>query len=800
MNISPENDNGAQEFISCPHCKARYVVPRINKVLRITCKHCNTIFYYNLPIKRLRWKSGNTILLIASGLVLVFLLVGYLVSSKDSGDKNLFDGIANVVGARTSNWITISYAGLVEQNVLTHSGETISEVVRRLPGSGNDQKGLVQPYLEPFSVLCHDVVLATSAPDTIQMTNILANYPAGSEEPAWVDLFREGHFQMYYNKHLIRLFIKGTDPEVSYRQFQSVVRHPLQDVIISFGGSIKMVEVYTFSNDYAKREIRLNTIPAVLSVDAIDLAAKRHPMDIASIEDFLQQGVQLEAAEVDVNDELYFYGRKASDQTLAGFPVSISDIAVVYRSIFHYGFNAPYISLDRNEDNRYAKVNFGGNLANTHVGHVVLEADKLFKTLSTGLEPNTGEVMKQQIAKHVSGFLTEDERGFLEKATTGHMQIRYWFYPDSIGTVTDGSIGVVVSDQFLADVERMDIKTTNVGNAVRNTIDHLNLNFYQYEEAFKTYEELSTVGRIMALLNWMKGMNSDKQIELDDLLSIRLPAFSTPKKTKKMFAVSSVALPETSVPTARSVREAAKVSNISHALDRFVPSTSDSAFLVFASQYASRLNASDSASPYYRQLESTVLSEDKAIDVNESKLSSLELEIKRMEYSLNSYNQREVDRFNELVDKYNNLAEQQKNRIDRYNTVVEELNQTKMRIMSICSIGGGINLGPKEFKPAVRDMNSPKLREILRIKNNLIDAGNVAKAGDWVRSRPGTGNVRGNHSPVRSPVSSQPNLGAMTDIVNFSRATNSLLVTHLGLPKDCRGQISPDGKNIVFSR
>ena len=105
--------------------------------------------------------------------------------------------------------------------------------------------------------------------------------------------------------------------------------------------------------------------------------------------------------------------------------------------MFHHGYNEPYISLDAHEDNCYAKVNFGGHLENTRVGHVVLEADKLFKMLSTGLDPNTHEIVKSKITEHVPDFLTEDEQNFLEDSMEGSTQIRYWFYPDEIGSVTD---------------------------------------------------------------------------------------------------------------------------------------------------------------------------------------------------------------------------------------------------------------------------------------------------------------------------------------------------------------------------
>ncbi|SVB91358.1 uncharacterized protein METZ01_LOCUS244212, partial [marine metagenome] len=457
---------------------------------------------------------------------------------------------------------------------------------------------------------------------------ILAHYPIGSEQPAWVDLFREGHFQLYYNTHLIRIFIKGSNPKHSFEKHYSVIRHSIQDVINSAHTSINNLEVYVFNNNYANAKLGLDTIPHVYEIADLDLSPKRKSIDLTSIEDLLRQSVVLEAAEVDANNDLFFYGRKASIQTLAGHPVSLSDIAVVYRSVFHYGNNAPYISLDKNEDNRYAKVNFGGHLENTRVGYVVLEADKLFKLLSTGIDPNIHEPMKFKITKHVPTFLTQDERGFLEgNNSKGYTQIRYWFYPDSIGTVTDGSIGAVSNNQFLADAERMDTKNVNVSNATKKTIDHLNQNFSQYERAENIFKELSTVGRIMALVIWLKKMNMDNRIELDDLLSVNIPTFKTQKRTKKMLATSVLAVPGNSNLTSQYVRDYTKTYDISYLLDQYNASTSDKEFVEVGKKFASNIDDSKLAPAQYSKALSEKNYYGRLIESNEPKIKSLKSEI-----------------------------------------------------------------------------------------------------------------------------------------------------------------------------
>ncbi len=815
-----------QEYINCPICDMRYRIPRTNQPLKITCKNCHEVFYKNLPLQQK--KQGNKYLIPGIIIALIAAFIWFNQNSTSSGSKPVSSIFSKT---KSSNWVTISYGGLVNRSILTHSGETVGEIIRKIPNYTDDLKGQVQQYLEPYSILCHDVLLSTVSPDTLPLVNILAHYPVCSEQPAWVDLFREGHFQIYYNTNLVRLFLKGSNPKTSFEKYHSVLRHPVQDIINSSHTSIENVEVYVFKNDYAKTEIRLNTIPSVFKVNELDLSPKRKSIDLTSIEYFLNQGVILEAVEVDANKDLYLYGRKASGQTLAGYPISISDIAVIYRSIFHYGYNAPYISLDKHEDNRYAKVNFGGHFENTHAGHVVLEADKLFKALSTGLDPNTHKLVKSKITKEVPNFLTEDERGLLEDIGEGHTQIRYWFYPDSIGTVTDGSIGAVLTHQFLADVERMEKDiNVNVGNAVRKTIDHLNNNFSQYERAENTFKELSTVGRIMALVNWLKGMNMDDRIELDDLLSVKIPAFTTLKRTKKMLAVTAIAYPGNSYLTSQNVRNYTNTYYISHLLDQYSPTTTDKNFLNIAGDYFSNIDLSELAPSKYKEIQSSIDNYNRLIKSNESRIESLENEIDRKKYTLNRYSSRELDRYNDLINEYNSLLATQKSYINTYNSKVSELNNMNITSRSITSIGGGINLRPSEFKRISRNRNSLKLRELTRIKSKIKTVGKIAKSGNWIRSNAGIGGSRINKLPVNSWKSAKsingkieysfssnsgdfatatlyPNLNEWQSnisvngshyMVRYSKGENLLYVKHDGFTNEYKGKVISNGKRVVF--
>jgi hypothetical protein len=794
----------------------------------MACDDCQRGFLENLLGSVEKSPFGRLLPIIAIVIMSMTVLLGQASAKQPRRFHNSTILSTNKEPER-SNWVTISYGRLIDGSTITHNGETISQVVRKVPHYDENLKGLVQQYLEPYSVLCHDVLLAVSGIDTLPLVNITSYYPVGSEQPAWATLFREGHFQLYFNAHLIRLFLKGSNPRQSFDEYHSVVRHAIQNVLQRYPGSIKKLEVYAFANDYARMEIRLNTVAAVYSIDTLDLSAKHKQIDLASIESLLQEGVILEAVEVDDNNDLYFYGRKAPGQTIAGFPVSLSDIAVIYRAVFHHGYNAPYVSLDKHEDNRFAKVNFGGHLENTRVGRVVLEADKLFKTLSTGIDPNTHEVSKSRIAKYVSGFLTEDERSLLEDHTAGHSLIRYWFYPDSIGTVTNGSIGVVLTHQFLADVERMDAKVS-VSEATRETIDHLNRHFNEYENAEDVYSELGTVGRIMALVNWLKGMRMNERVELDDFLSVSLPAFTTPLTTRKMLAVSAVAFAKNSPPSPEDIRARTRVFCLSDMLDKYGPDTKDEKFTEIA--FRSIHGSSTLALPRQKELQSIVDAYKPLIRENELRIGSLARDIERSKDTLDLTSEKEVDRHNSIVERYNSLIQTQKSYIDSVNEAVQELIDLGVETREVASIGGGIDLNPKKFRVISRDATSPRIREVIGIKSVMRTVGKVSRSGDWIRNELREDTSRVNPIPrggwtfskktgERTEYSYQiDSAGAVSmsllekgkgwesnvsvnqscDVVRFSETKRLLEVTH-SVPKGTfTGRLSPDRRRVVFSK
>jgi hypothetical protein len=564
----------------------------------------------------------------------------------------------------------------------------------------------LQPYLEPFSFICNEIIAVARPIDMTPYLNVTADYPAGSRQPAWAAIFREGRYQLFLGNEKARLFLKGKKAAALFSQYYGVVRHPLRQTLGLLGADKMNVEVYAFENDYTSRTISLDLSPYVVEIGVDQLGPKLTALPLADLASFFDQGVTLEAGEIDGNGNFYLYGTPSARQTVTSRPQSLEDFAVVYRSMFHHGHNAPYISLDRHEDNRYAKVNFGGLLEDTRVGSVVLEADKLFKTMSTGLDPNTRAIIREKIRGAVPDFVTEDERGLRENET-GHIKIRYWFYPDQIRTVTDGRIGVVERYQFMADAERMDVKTT-LGRAQRETIDHLNRKFAEYAQALPTYRELSTVGRMMAIATWLQQSSERDRVDLDALLSVELSPFETPRRTKKLLALTAEVSASNRAEGKMGARR--KVYNFDTVLEGVKPSTDDKVILDLARRHFSKMKDPDLVIPEVQNAENK-------IKRMEAQIKSLESRIDREEKVIDNSSKYEVDRFNAMVNEFNSLRAEYNNAIDSYNISIGDKG---VSVRTIVSVGGGINLRPKDFAKPLQAADSPLIqrirssREILR--------------------------------------------------------------------------------------
>ena len=613
-------------------------------------------------------------------------------------------------------WVKIRYDDLIDREIITHSGKTVGRRLQEIArsGRGRADRGIaeLQPYLEPFSSVCNDVVSAAGPPDSTPYRTVAADYPAGSRQPAWAAMVREGIFQLFVAGGKARLFLKGEDPGRLLERMMSVVRHPLGKAMETAGVDRLTLEVYAFRNDYASRTIHLDIHPHIVDISRVSLVPGKRDLALTRLEEFFNQGVTLEAAGFDGEGHFSLYGSPSTHPTLAGSPQSLEDFAVVYRSVFHNGGNAPYISLDRHEDNRYAKVNFGGFLEDTRIGSVVLEADKLFKTLCTGLDPNTRQPVREGVLAAIPDFRTGAERGLRDKVA-GYSEIRYWFYPDRIQTVTDGSLGVVRNWQFTADAERMDRKVA-LGRDQRETIDHLNRNYDRYAAVFPAYRELDTVGRMMAIANWLLRSGAGDRVDLDALLSVELSAFRTPRRTRKLLAVTAEATPGEAVKDPGAAQRT--VYCLDDLLDGWKPSASDREMLDAATRHFSGMRAPGFPPSRAAKEHASVEAGSARIRELEARLKALGTAIVREHGSNGRGGDNEARRIRSMAEEYRSLEAAYDNAVAAYNRSLEGLRRIGYGTDFLVSIGGGIDLRPRDFARPLNVPDSPLIRRIRHSK------------------------------------------------------------------------------------
>ena len=252
------------------------------------------------------------------------------------------------------------------------------------------------------------------------------------------------------------MFIPGDDPRASYLRLYSLLRHPLGAALTP--GAPLQVDVYSYRNDYAAAELRLNPVPYRFRARAFP--PRGRPLDLDELEAFFRQGGQLEGAELEPGGGMVLYASQAQQQSLGGDAVSLADLAVAYRAVAHAGDDEAFVSLDRNADPTQATVNFGGLLEDTRIGRAVLAADVRFKTVCTGLDPFTHADIREKTRRAVPGFMSNSERHFLTSPNADLAQwvvARYWYYPDSLGVESDEGdrLAAITGTRLTADVERV---------------------------------------------------------------------------------------------------------------------------------------------------------------------------------------------------------------------------------------------------------------------------------------------------------------------------------------------------------
>jgi len=472
-----------------------------------------------------------------------------------------------------SAWVSISYRDLLDPEALTHSGAKLVDSLNR-----KASRAEVQPFLDPYSSLLGYAVQMLAGADTVTQISLAERYPAGTAQPAWAAILREGrYFVSTDGQGRARVFVPGDEPRAAYRRAYSLLRHPLAAALTP--GAPLEVEVFSYRNDYAAAELHLNPVPYRLR--AKSFPAQGRPLDLNELEAFFRQGGQLEGVELPADGGLVLYASQVQQQRLGGEAVSLADLAVAYRAVFHAGDAEAFVSLDPNADPTLATVNFGGLLEDTRIGKAVLAADMRFKTLCSGLDPVTYADIREKTRGAVPSFMSNFERHFLTNPAGEPAQwvsARYWYYPDSCGVESDENdrLAAITKTQLTADVERIEAgtggargKKPTLPALFRENIRDLNKNYARYTTIFPEYRDLSSAARLFALAAWL-GRVRPESLDLDGLLAVTLPPESTPRTLPQLVSAEILDFPMAQPPDRDFVIRNTRIQNLKPELDKKV--------------------------------------------------------------------------------------------------------------------------------------------------------------------------------------------------------------------------------------
>jgi len=751
-----------------PDCRETYHADEAHIGRHITCRSCGQLIKIDrqprfmdehlldrpAPRSTGRWYAIGIVVACIAAVAFVFWYAGKQPGANQTSGRPIAQP-----RVATAVWVPVSYGDLVNPNEITQSGDTISEVHARLAHDAGARAQL-QPFLEAHGTLLLDALDMVRGAATLPRRTIGDAYPPGAARPAWADLLRGGRYIVAYDgSDLATVFAPGRNAKEAYDAAFGVLRHPLAVLQSSVAGPLR-VEAYAYENDYASMELRLNTEPYVFTDTSFGAPAGRKPVDLQVLEAFVKGGAELAGARIDPDDGLVLVGRQGGKPALAGHPASLADLAVAYRAVFHAGHNNAFVSLDPSPDPKRVRVNFGGLLEDTRLGSVVLQSDMRFKTLSSGLDPLTYADLRGTVRGRVPRFMTVAERDLATQTAgkTGWQGTRFWFYPDAVQIQSDlaGRTAYVEKARFTADAERSRadfstpgafeaFKKTQLNPSIRANINDLNARYEDYAEAFPELRELTTVARLMAICSWLREAQPT-EVDLDGLLAVDLPAWSTPREKPQLLTISILSYADRGPTPAAAVIAHTVVRRIEPLLNQpvekvFATGKSISAFLrATGAEAGEAATVGGLCRDYVRTRQHlrafAELVADGMMGAAPGPMPGLERELGRTRTRIEQMRQ-ELDGLkrimatsaathNQYLDQYNALVRDYNAELDQHNRLVRSANSIRSVVRTVTTIEGGIDLSPKSFKVS-RRVASPELDRVRAAMPGIT-------VGGWTRS------------------------------------------------------------------
>jgi len=484
-------------------------------------------------------------------------------------------------------WMEIGYAELLDGREPTHSGEAVSGLLRRLGGQPlpvGDEIGtrpddflshiLLDPVLERYAFVLQDALdrIAPPAAGSLPWYELAGLWQPGEAEPAWVELLRARRYLVESDGHgKVRVCLPlspnsgpatldGTAASSkAWDDHWPVLRHVLASerarlAQVEPGMDRPLdVEIHAYRHLPARSVFQL-AIPGITrKVAATTPDAGRPSVDFDAWNRFLASGRTLEGARLMPDGSIRFLSSESKQPaTLLGEPLTLADMAVAYRAIFHGGLGDPYMSLDRGFTPQTTHVNYGGRLRDTRLGMVALLCDIRFKTFSVGMDIWKGEDIREAIRQVLPSFMTHVERFGADPGASGVMsqQTRMWFYPDSVDMTlsSEGDVLVLRSVRMSAASERLNEAGLAAGGDqadppwTRTTVKTVNDQYDALAALFPELSDLDQVVRLLSFFTWLKVARGDGLAvpDLDALLAVEIPSFPTPRKFPQMLAFNAL--------------------------------------------------------------------------------------------------------------------------------------------------------------------------------------------------------------------------------------------------------------------
>jgi hypothetical protein len=494
-------------------------------------------------------------------------------------------GLAPAVAAATG-WTEVDYGALVDGRRISHSGESIEALLARLDGRGVPPAGerpgdrlahsLLEPMVEGFAFVLPDTLDRVHGVDTPPLFEVAGLWHPGARQPAWVELLRARRYVVESDgAGRMRICVPWTaagdppaDPveaaRIAWTDAWPVLRHVVAAERMRLSESAPSdaepvairVEVHAYRHHPERSRFRLGLDPWTATLDDDRPDGRRPPLDLAGWQAFLDEGLRLEGARLDPDGRVRLLGSRAdAAPTLLGRPISLADLAVAYRAVFHGGLAEPYMSLDRGYSPQTAVVNYGGRLRDTALGMVSLLCDVRFKTFSLGLDIAEGRDLRAELRRRLPDFRSHTERfaAHPDSERITSQQTRLWFYPDRVDLTVSPESDVLVLRRVRMSAASERLETAAGAPAAGEdppwtlaTVRAIDRDYDTLAEVFPELADLDQVVRLLSLFTWLR-QAEDSGLPVPDLgalLAVELPALTTPRTYPQLLAFNALPPPE----------------------------------------------------------------------------------------------------------------------------------------------------------------------------------------------------------------------------------------------------------------